>query len=56
MVSELVGHFAMSVRIRLAICIIECVLLDILVGHLREMHGKWSPVILNSMEDCTTIQ
>ena len=25
----------------MATCIFECVLLDILVDHLREMHGKW---------------
>ena len=24
------------------IFIFECVLLDILVGHVREMHGKWA--------------
>ena len=40
-VAELVSHFVVSVWIRLATCIFECVLLDILVGQLREMHGKW---------------
>ena len=31
----------------MTICVFECVLLDILVSHLREMHGngQWPPVI-----------
>ena len=55
-VSELVSHYVMSIY--MTICIPECVLLDVLVSHLREIHGngQWPPVILYSVCTCIHVR